>query len=95
MTTATKAPKREKENAIPDALFVISHSWTWDKMTETEKARFMEEISGTSTAAGKALRGGYDVRYFTVLALFSAFLAGLGYTGPRWRADPDEESPLF
>ena len=71
---------RNKENAYSDFIAVIKRSWTWERMTEPERAAFwrlagiMEEAKGT-----------YEDRMKVYHSIYTAFLYGLGYDGPEWR----------
>lgn len=71
-----------KENAINDFLSVIERSWTYNRMTDSEKTvlrRLIDEWKNNFT-------GTYKQRWNTLNMIYSFYLAGLGYTGScSWR----------
>lgn len=71
-----------KENAIKDFLSMIERSWTYNRMTDSEKAvlrRWIDEWKSNFT-------GTYKQRWNTLNMIYSFYLAGLGYTGGvSWR----------
>lgn len=71
--------KIDKINAIEDYFQnVIKKSWTWEKLTELEKRKFMDcnfdWIKGNTKQRQLAISNAYDI-----------FLAGIGYTTFNWR----------
>ena len=90
--------KKEIENQkkidalMDDFILMIEQSWTFGKMTKTEKlnCRYMLEAHTTKNA----LKGTYRQRWEILQACYSAFLDGLGYTGANWR-ETEESAPTF
>ena len=90
--------KKEIENQkkidklMDDFVLMIERSWTFERMTKTEKlnCRYMLEAHTTK----KALKGTYRQRWEILQACYSAFLDGLGYSGANWR-ETDESAPTF
>ena len=89
--------KKEKEQALPEFLDMIRRSWTWQRLTEEEKARFLDELdAGPSSAAGKSLGGTFEKRWYTLQAFYQFFLAGTGYRPDGWREPADADpAPNF
>ena len=77
---------RDKEQAFPDFLQMIRASWTYEKMTEDEQRRIEHELKETAYPFFDGrIRGSYENRFRELNNIYSAFLAGLGYSGPHWR----------
>lgn len=83
--------ERIKENAINDFYNMILNSWTYNRLTKTEKNNFNETMNHTKTK--KALKGTYEQRWEILQAIYGAFLYGCGYDGPNWR-ESDEKTPF-
>lgn len=67
---------------------VIKKSWTWAKLTEEERKRFInmnvfEKIKGTDKQRVEWLN-----------TIYTAFLSALGYKPIGWREE-DKEIPMF
>lgn len=80
-----KLPK-EKENALIQFAVIIARSWTFARMTPEEQKNcigFFDELRFS-----KALRGSWAARWEILNAVYTAYLAGLGYIGTSdWRAE--------
>lgn len=69
---------------------VIKKSWTWERLTDEERKRFIymtvfDEIKGNDRMRTEWLR-----------TIYSAFLVGVGYTDFGWRETEEEkELPKF
>lgn len=72
-----------KENAMTHALVVARNSWTFERMTEEEKTRCI--LAMTDTRTKDAAKGSFQQRYAVYMAVYGAFLDGIGYNGPFWR----------
>lgn len=83
-----KTMTRTKENAISDFMEMISHSWTWNRLTEDEKQRFSNSIYSTK------VKGNYSQRWEVLHGFYSFFLEGVGYKPIGWR-ETDENAPQF
>ena len=73
------------ENYLQD---VIKKSWTWEKLTEEERKRFInmhvfDKIKGTDKQRIEWLN-----------TIYTAFLSALGYKPIGWREE-DKEMPMF
>ena len=79
---------KDKENAWKDYIDMIVKSWTYDRMTATERENCMEALRRAH------LKGGYYQRWEYLQDIYTAFLYGLGYTGCGWR-ETDPEAPKF
>ena len=79
----------ETRNAVFDYFnSVISHSWTWERLTDEEKERF-------KTCIDFGRIGGSKRQRIEVLNMvYGAFLHGIGYTPTNWR-ETDTDAPQF
>lgn len=77
-----------KENAKYDFNDMIQKSWTFDKLTKSERETWEHII--TSEPLKKALKGGYDSRWQILQIVYSSFLAGVGYNGANWRENKEK-----
>ena len=68
---------------------IIKKSWTWGKLTEEERKRFinMHEFD--------KIKGNDKTRIEWFNSIYHAFLVGLGYKAIGWREENIEEIPLF
>lgn len=80
--------ERQKENAVSDFVKMIEKSWTYARLTESEKACLHEVIYN-----GK-FKGNYIARWEQLYTAYHFFLAALGYKPSGWR-EPETETPLF
>lgn len=73
------------ENVVDDYINMFKCSWTWGRMTDEERERFLAldftPVKGTAKQRGKIMS-----------MIYSAFLAGLGYNGCYWREPITEKS---
>lgn len=74
---------KNKEEAKKDFIEMIKKSWTYERMTEEEKIRWAEFVSGNSVE--EALKGSYLARWHILQAIYEAYLEGIGYTDGSWR----------
>lgn len=70
---------------------VIKNSWTWQRLTEEEKQRFV------NLDVFNKIKGNKDTREQWLITIYAGFLSGLGCDGfIRWRATEEEkEEPFF
>ena len=70
---------------------VIKNSWTWQRLTEEEKQRFV------NLDVFNKIKGNKDTREQWLFTIYVGFLFGLGFDGSfRWRATEEEkEEPFF
>ena len=69
---------------------VIKKSWTWDKLTEEERQRFID------MNVFDKIKGAKKTRIEWLHTIYTSFLCALGYKPFRWRATEEEkEMPQF
>lgn len=70
---------------------VIKNSWTWQRLTEEEKQRFV------NLDVFNKIKGNKDARKQRLFTIYARFLSGVGFNGSiRWRATEEEkEEPFF
>ena len=84
-----KQENRQKENAVRDFVEMISRSWTWGRMTDEEKRNFHVCVNNLPA---NAITGTYNNHWHIINAIYTAYLAGLGYLGGAdWREPPKQE----
>lgn len=69
---------------------IIKNSWTWQRLTEEEKQRFVDLDIIFSEIKGKK-----DTREQWLFTIYAGFLAGCGYDSFSWIDRKDKENPLF
>lgn len=75
--------ERTKENAYNHMIQVFAYSWTWERLTDTERETFR-------LASVRAhLRGNYEQRCEQMNDLYYAFLMGCGYSAIGWREEQE------
>ena len=73
----------EKENAIENFNNMIIKSWTYEKLTETQKKQWKNALD--TTPIKKEIKGTYKQRWNILNGIYTAFLYGCGYTDFKWR----------
>ncbi len=71
---------------------VIKNSWTWQRLTEEEKQRFV------NLDVFNKIKGNKDTREQWLFTIYAGFLSGLGCDGRirwRWRETEEKEEPFF
>lgn len=70
---------------------VIKKSWTWQRLAEEEKQRFVD------LDVFNEIKGSKNTREQWLFTIYVSFLAGLGYDGFKWREQRKEKenAPLF
>ena len=81
----------DKFDAVSDFLDMIHHSWTFEKMTFSERMILNDLFFSPRTV--DAIKGDYRQRWAVCNAIYGAYLDGLGYCGIGWREI--ETVPLF
>ena len=72
-------------NAIENHLQnVIKKSWTWQKLTQEEKEKFI------AMSVFDSIKGADKMRAEWLSTIYTAFLVGLGYTPIGWGASESE-----
>lgn len=82
---------KEKLDEVTSKYFqnVIKNSWTWKRLTEEEKQRFVN-------LNFSEIKGNKDTRERWLFTVYAGFLAGCGYAGSRWReTEKEKEEPFF
>lgn len=72
----------DKDNAYGDFMRVIKKSWTWERLTDTERNNF---ISVADEFIQHRLIGTYHQRLEQMNTCYRAFLSALGYMPIGWR----------
>ena len=67
----------EKENAIENFNNMIIKSWTYEKLTETQKKQWKNALD--TTPIKKEIKGTYKQRWDILNGIYTAFLYGCGY----------------
>lgn len=83
----------KETNVVADYIEnVIKKSWTWERLTEEERERFIS-MSGVFNE----IKGTDGMRRAWLSTVYSAFLSGVGYTDFTWRSTKKElkKYPLF
>lgn len=83
---------KEKENALVIHLAMVCRSWTFGRMTDQERE---DCINSFLWARDRGfIKGNFDARWKTMTAMYSSFLAALGYDRDPmgWRSDRQEEA---
>lgn len=75
---------KNKNNATTDFINMILKSWTWEKLTEQERNRFLTLLS-EERFSKKRIIGTYKQRYEILNGFYEMFLEGCGYKPDGWR----------
>jgi len=76
---------QELKNCFIEYCEAIQKSWTFGKMTESERKTCLETLCWANTQG--MIKGNYVARYQIMNAIYHAFLMGLGYTDFNWRTN--------
>lgn len=79
---------KSKEAAFADATNTVKNSWTFQRLAPAEKAAFEKALNRHR----RDINGTYAQRHAAIMAMYSAFLYGVGYTGGNWRTTQEEVS---
>ena len=82
----------KKEDALNHYIDIVEESWTYKKLTDTEKEKIMGIL--TSIQTQNALKGDYKQRINVLSAIYSAFLVSLDYKAIGWREEKVEDLPF-
>ena len=69
-----------KEQAQADYIAMIRNSWTFQRMTQEEQDKAIKALH-----CHDMLQGSYKQRWYTMEAVYWAYLLGIGYDGAQWR----------
>ena len=78
---------KDKNLAQQEWLDMISHSWTWAKLTVEERAKFVALFA--HPCSNVVIKGSYEQRWEACEALYHAFLEALNYDPFNWREGED------
>jgi len=84
--------QKHKENALPEYMEMINKSWTWARLTESERENFTD-LADSLTNGDKSIvvvKGSYYTRWRILNAIYRAFLAGCVKTGVNCREPKPE-----
>ena len=77
---------RTKENALLHHLAMDCRSWTFARLTQEEKERYIDFLLWANNSG--VIKGTFDARFEIMSAIYSAFLIGTGYHGGcTWREE--------
>lgn len=83
-----------KKQAVYDFMRIIYKSWTYDRMTDAEKAQWDKAVEWAQKQG--MIRGTYRARRDIMQAIYNAFLHGCGYDNQvDWREPNRDEVPQF
>lgn len=69
---------------------VIKNSWTWERLTEEEKQRFV------NLDVFNKIKGNKDAREQWLFTIYAGFLSGVGFNGSfRWRMTEKKKKNHF
>ena len=81
-------PIRERHDAMPYFKDMVKKSWTYARLTESER-EWLWNVFGNRAMD---IKGTFYQRYDAYNAMYSAYLAGVGYHDPiNWRRGNEEE----
>lgn len=69
--------KPDKNLAVSEWIDFIKKSWSWDRLTETERRRVESELRQMEYAG--VIKGSFTDRYAMCRSLYGMFLAGTGF----------------
>ena len=84
---------RTNEQAKQDYIEMIKQSWTWARLTQEERTKFLELLEHPCSTA--VIKGTYKQRWDACEALYHTFLEGLGYKPLEWREQPSTKSTFY
>jgi hypothetical protein len=84
---------RANEHAKENWIEMIKQSWTWGRLTQEERTKFLELLEHPCSAV--VIKGTYNQRWEACEALYHTFLEGLGYKPLEWREQPSTKSTFF
>jgi len=77
-------------SAYYDFCNMTERSWTFEKMTDSEKARCFDALHFANVQG--MVKGTYKTRWNILNAVYHAFLIGIGYSGFNWRDNSTDKS---
>ena len=78
---------KDKENVLSDYLDMIFKSWTYERLTDEEKTRYIDMVNSSRTK--DILKGDYRTRWNILDGLYSAYLMALDYKPIGWREEKE------
>ena len=76
---------KNKEEALNDWLTMIRKSWTWNRLTSKEQAKFLTLLENITHRSSHPVIGTYRNRWEVLQVVYEGFLDGCGYDGMNWR----------
>lgn len=76
---------KDKNLAKQEYIEMIKQSWTWAKLTEKEREKFLGLLEHPCSAV--VIKGSYKDRWEACEALYHTFLDALGYAPLHWREE--------
>lgn len=75
--------KKDKENAVSEYLEMIKKSWTWGRLTESERTAFLDSVEWSIDQ--NVIVGTWKQRWMICQALYTTLLYALDYKPFGWR----------
>ena len=69
--------ERNKESAFDEFIIMIEKSWTWARLTDSERESCRDAFNFAKSQ--KILKGNFNQRWSILQAIYNAFLNGVGY----------------
>lgn len=82
---------KDKKEAITNYTETLKESWTWNRLTEKEKNKFIELVTSIYGKTDRVIKGDFKTRWNILDTIYYSFLIGLGYEPLNWR-EPIEVS---
>lgn len=77
-----------KENIRTDYMEMIQNSWTYQRLTQKEKDKWVELLQLTD--AYGVLKGTYNQIWQVLGMVYQSYIVGLGYDNFNWRSTKEE-----
>ena len=84
---------KDKNLAKQEYLEMIQKSWTWGKLDQVERKKFLDLIEHPCASA--IIKVSYEQRWDACEAIYHTFLEGLGYQPIGWRDAQPSKSTHF
>lgn len=77
-----------KELILLDFVKNLENAWTYTKLTNTEKNKFIDLIE--TGIFSENIKGTYNQKWNILDNMYNAYIIGLGYDGYNWRSNNEE-----
>ena len=74
---------RTKDNAFLQFVEMITNSWTYERLTESEQKRLLETFEQNEWLG--SIKGDWKTRWSIMHAMYHCFLSALDYNATDWR----------